>query len=64
MIPLVGAVINGGFDFVETKVIADRAYNLFFLGNTDDCDEVFIIGEDGITEIDTDNEPTVEESKP
>lgn len=64
MIPLVGAVINGGFDFVETKVIADRAYNLFFLGNTDDCDEVFIIGEDGITEIDTDNEPTVEESQP
>ena len=64
MIPLVGAVINGGFDFVETKVIADRAYNLFFLGNTDDCDDVFIISEDGITEIDTDNEPTVEESKP
>ena len=64
MIPLVGAVVNGGFDFVETKVIANRAYNLFFLGNTDDCDEVFIIGEDGITEIDTDNEPTDEESKP
>lgn len=64
MIPLVGAVINGGFDFVETKVIADRAYNLFFLGKTDDCDEVFIISEDGITEIDTDNKPTVEESKP
>lgn len=28
-IPVVGAVINGGFDLVETKAIASRAYNMF-----------------------------------
>lgn len=33
MIPGVGAVINGGFDFVETKVIAHRAYKMFFEGD-------------------------------
>ena len=29
MIPGVGAVINGGLDFAETKIIADRAYKMF-----------------------------------
>ena len=29
MIPCVGAVINGGLDFAETKIIADRAYKMF-----------------------------------
>ena len=62
MIPLVGAIINGGFDFVETKVIANRAYSLFFLGNTDDCEEVFIIDENGITEINEYDSPA-DESK-
>lgn len=33
MIPGVGAVINGGLDFAETKVIADRAYKMFFEGD-------------------------------
>lgn len=28
-IPVVGAAINGGFDLVETKVIANRAYKMF-----------------------------------
>ena len=32
-IPGVGAVINGGFDFVETKIIANRAYKMFFEGD-------------------------------
>jgi len=32
-IPLVGGVIGGGFDLVETKVIADRAYKLFIKGD-------------------------------
>ena len=38
MIPGVGAVINGGLDFAETKIIGNRAYNLFFKGDfsTDD----------------------------
>lgn len=30
LIPGVGAVINGGLDFTETKIIADRAYKMFF----------------------------------
>ena len=32
-IPLVGGVISGGFDFAETKVIADRAYKMFILND-------------------------------
>lgn len=38
MIPGIGAVINGSFDFAETKIIGNRAYNLFFKGDfsTDD----------------------------
>ena len=30
-IPLVGGLISGGFDFAETKAIADRAYKMFVL---------------------------------
>lgn len=33
MIPVVGAAINGGFDFAETKVIGNRAYKWFFNGD-------------------------------
>lgn len=29
MLPVVGAVVGGGFDLVETKIIADRAYKFF-----------------------------------
>ena len=43
MIPVVGAVINGGFDLVETKLIANRAYKMFILKD-------FSVDED--TEID------------
>lgn len=32
-IPLVGGVISGGFDFAETKIIADRAYRMFILND-------------------------------
>lgn len=32
-VPFVGGVIGGGFDFVETKVIADRAYKMFIKGD-------------------------------
>jgi hypothetical protein len=32
-VPLVGGIIGGGFDFVETKVIADRAYKMFIEGD-------------------------------
>ena len=48
MIPGVGAVINGGLDFAETKIIADRAYKMFFegdfsAGDPEDKDENIII---------------------
>lgn len=33
MIPGAGAIVGGGLDFVETKVIADRAYRWFMLGD-------------------------------
>ena len=32
-VPVVGGVISGGFDFAETKIIANRAYNLFIKGD-------------------------------
>lgn len=34
-VPVVGGVIGGGFDFVETKIIANRAYKMFIQGNLD-----------------------------
>ena len=33
LLPGVGAVVGGGLDLVETKVIADRAYKWFFKGD-------------------------------
>lgn len=33
MIPVVGAGINGGFDYIETKAIAYRAYKMFVEGD-------------------------------
>lgn len=35
MIPGVGGVVGGGFNYAETKIIADRAYNAFIKGNLD-----------------------------
>ena len=32
-VPVVGGIIGGGFDFVETKAIANRAYKMFINGN-------------------------------
>lgn len=32
-VPVVGGVIGGGFDFVETKIIAKRAYKMFIKGD-------------------------------
>jgi len=33
MLPIVGAGINGALDYTETKIIADRAYKMFFEGD-------------------------------
>ena len=35
VIPVVGGVIGGGFDFIDTKFIGNRAYNQFIKGNFD-----------------------------
>lgn len=44
MIPGVGAVIGGGLDLVETKIIANRAYKWFYEGDfsENECDENII----------------------
>ena len=41
MIPAVGAVVGGGFDLVETKIIANRAYKMFIENDfsSDDKDD-------------------------
>ena len=36
LVPVVGAVVGGGFDLVETKIIADRAYKWFLEGDFED----------------------------
>lgn len=46
MIPIVGGVIGGGFDFTETKIIANRAYKMFIDGNFD-----VLFNDDEITQI-------------
>ena len=43
LVPGVGAVIGGGLDFAETKIISERAYKWFIEGNfstTDDKEEI------------------------
>lgn len=44
-VPIVGGVISGGFDFAETKIIANRAYKMFIKGDlsalSDDADDGF-----------------------
>jgi len=37
-VPVIGSVISGGLDFTETKIIADRAYKMFILGDFSDSD--------------------------
>lgn len=47
LVPGVGAVVNGGFDYAETKVIAKRAYKFFIEGDYssagDDIEDADII---------------------
>lgn len=38
LVPGVGAIIGGGLDYMETNVIAKRAYNWFFEGKFDEKD--------------------------
>ena len=43
-VPVIGGIVGGSFDLIETKVIAQRAYNLFIKGN---C-EALSFADDGI----------------
>lgn len=36
LVPGVGAVVGGGLDYLETKIIAERAYKWFFENNFDE----------------------------
>ena len=62
MIPGVGAAINGGMDFAETKAIAGRAYNMFIKGNFDVGEEIEDV-EDIIPDTIEANAVAVEESE-
>ena len=48
-VPAVGGVIGGGFNFIETKAIANRAYGLFVKGDltasSDGTDDIKIVKE-------------------
>ena len=70
-IPVVGGVISGGFDFVETKIIADRAYKMFILndfsapekkgkGKAAAEEEVFIVDAEDFETVDVAAETVVE----
>lgn len=56
LVPVVGSLVNGGFDLVETKLIADRAYKMFIKHDytvgeqIDDIDEIIINSEEA-TEV-------------
>lgn len=39
MVPVVGAVVGGSLDLVETKVIAKRAYKMFIENDFNTCDD-------------------------
>ena len=58
LVPVVGGVIGGGFDLVETKVIANRAYKMFIKGDfsalDDKNDDKFIDAEIDIIETPAD----------
>ena len=58
LVPGVGAVINGGLDYAETKVIGNRSYKAFFEGDFDFDDknkdkEIIEIDEDDIKEAES-----------
>lgn len=50
MLPGVGAIVGGGLDLVETKIIADRAYKWFMKGdftvNGEEDEDVVVIDEE------------------
>lgn len=59
-IPVVGGVISGGFDFAETKIIANRAYRMFIMGDfsipTEDQEIDSLLNDEKIELIEDDEE--------
>lgn len=51
MVPVIGAVIGGGFDLVETSIIGNRAISMFFDGNIDVGTEVTVQEEEAAKNI-------------
>ena len=43
LVPVVGSAINGGLDYAETKVMADRAYKMFIEGDLSVGEEIIDI---------------------
>jgi len=62
MIPVVGAAINGGFDFSETKIIANRAYKWFVNGDISE-EKIDESGDDSCM-MDADKDDVQNEVKP
>ena len=52
-IPIVGGVIGGGLDFAETKIIANRAYKMFILGDFSSSEKAEKTDEEVTIEIDS-----------
>lgn len=59
IIPGVGAVLGGGFDLIETKIIADRTYKWFCEGDFSGDDKV--VDNDEIVILETDYSEVVNE---
>lgn len=57
-IPLVGGVISGSLDFAETKLIANRAYKMFILGDFTSSDSH---RKNAVVEIDIEDIEIIEE---
>ena len=43
LIPIVGALISGGFDFASTRAVGKRAYHVFLEGDFDQGDEEIVL---------------------
>lgn len=52
LVPVVGAAINGGFDFVETRIIANRAYRYFIENDFSNDKDEEVIDVDDFMELD------------
>ena len=57
MIPIVGGVVSGSFDLVETRIIAQRAYDMFIKGDITACGD----GKDEPIDIEDDIEVEIVE---